>query len=385
MRKPLYIYFSGKNEYVINKNLTEEKPIGSLLISFIDFDFLELKNSVEAIKTVVYNMPDEENSVLSADNPDEKMYFLFAKVYQEKYKELENAHPLLADIIDYKLKETIERIHEAEFPMAYDYAYRIIKYFPNEKMTPRMINAFADSSFNGIIVYDEPLKKVTKTFIDEFLLLIDELIEFKADLIEMIENSLDIDTAPQDTSSLERFFIMQNDKFEIYVKNKELIDNIRIENRILKDNENLSPYSFYTSNDIRALIMVEFEYMCINNYYLKKCENCNRYFQPFSISTRYCDRAVSEIGKSCKKVASVVKSKENTSEAKQIYNKINNRNQMRYVRMPNGNKKGLKLWRESAKEVLTILERDGMTIDEFERIISDDYKSIKAWLNSYNN
>ncbi len=58
----------------------------------------------------------------------------------------------------------------------------------------------------------------------------------------------------------------------------------------------------YASDDLRTLTFMEFEYMVTEGLALHRCQNCGRYFLPYSVLTRYCDR-IRPDGKTCREVA----------------------------------------------------------------------------------
>jgi hypothetical protein len=383
MRKPLYIYFSEKNEYIINGNKTENNDIGDLLISFLDYDFEKLKKVFKMVKELVHGTLNEVKTASGSQNIDEIVYFIFSKFYRDNYEEIKKAHTLLANVIDYRLEETMEKIYGGKARKIRNYLCGEIVFYPDEANSQQAISDITNILTGGRIVYDPPLDESVQAFIDNFMILIDELLFFKKDFWKLVGGALDCNNSPTQASNLERLYNLKNNNVRAYEKTKSLIKEIRIENSIFNDGEKLSAFLFYASNDIRALLMLEFEYMCINNYYLKKCEYCGKYFQPFGVTSRYCDRTVSESGKTCKQIGAVMKSAENISDARKIYNKVNNRNQMRYARMPNGSKKGLEQWRAATKSALAILERDNLDVDEFERVISGDYTDVKAWLEKH--
>ena len=70
----------------------------------------------------------------------------------------------------------------------------------------------------------------------------------------------------------------------------------------LVNNENLSAYSFISSNIIQSFIIEFFELLLIENYEIKKCKNCGKYFVPDNRNDEiYCSNII-ENDKTCKEV-----------------------------------------------------------------------------------
>jgi hypothetical protein len=181
---------------------------------------------------------------------------------------------------------------------------------------------------------------------------------------------------------------MQFHEFAPFERCKGLYSTISIERRILESDEldyetgceitpeliskisdySLDAYTFYHSQDIRALIFLEFEYMCTNGYTIRKCENCDRYFLPYSSIALYCERPIDFSGKTCKDIAATAKYNEKISSdaAKNLYRKLNNAYNMRCSRCPGVYKrKDFDLWRDNAKQCLEDVENCKMTFEEF--------------------
>ncbi len=139
----------------------------------------------------------------------------------------------------------------------------------------------------------------------------------------------------------------------------------------------LDSYTFYTSDDIRALIFLEFEYMCTNNMTIRRCENCGRYFLPFSVVSRYCDRPVEGKDKTCKDIGAALKFNEKVSgdDIKLAFRRANNAYQMRCRRYPQSYKReDYEAWREAAKALMGEVLAGKISVEEFEKRIRVEKK-----------
>lgn len=81
--------------------------------------------------------------------------------------------------------------------------------------------------------------------------------------------------------------------------------------------------------------------MCAQDLPVAVCESCHRLFVPFSSRAKYCERVLDpETGATCKDIAAKMAYAEEMkgNKAKELYNKMRNRYQMRCSRAP-GNQK----------------------------------------------
>jgi len=386
--KSLYIYFSERYEYVIEKGKCEQFLIGKLLISFLDFEWDMIKNDVLNLKSKIFIMEKNKDSILSADFPESKNYFVMSRFYRELYRTLLETHPLLGQTVDYYLESFLDNSFSDQ-PVMAEYAYRIFKHYPNSPMSPQEINNFA--TFTDTPLSDKGLIEVTECLLNEIERIIDEFISFKDDLLEMIDFALDINGEYNNFSTHKRYFLMQKSGFEPFKRNKGLFENVSIERKMLEDitvpdfdyrniddlieeikEVEVNSYTFYRTNDLRSLVMLEFDYMCCENYYIRKCENCENLFQPYSKRGVYCDRLFGDTKKMCKEIASALKYREQVEndEAKKYYQRLNNTYQMRCRRSPShySNKERAK-WQVMAKELLKEVDNGNVSFEEFKERI----------------
>lgn len=128
----------------------------------------------------------------------------------------------------------------------------------------------------------------------------------------------------------------------------------------------------YASDDLRTLVFMEFEYMVTENYGLRRCENCGKYFLPFSVVSRYCDRQGQD-GKTCRD--SAVRENYNRrlqeNDAKALYVKNNNAYQMRVKRAPQTYPpEEYRRWKQQAREALERVDRGELSLDEFRQTVA---------------
>jgi len=387
--KPLYISFSEKSEIVLNENLHKTFPIGKLLFSFLEINWKEEANHLQEYLYELEQIPIVENSVLSGYNLDTKNYLLWAAIYQKLYKRLETYHPMLAEVIDHQMEELLDTTY-LDAPTMAHYAYRLFRYYPESPMKPEEIEYFS-TGFEEPIP-DQTLIQATNSCIEILIELFSKFDIFQMDLTRMIHFALDTEGQYPHLSTLQRYHLMQLIQYPPYQKCKNLFDKIKIARKILSDSKmpthiaeitedllsqiaesNLSTYSFYTSTDLIALVFCEFDYLCAENFGVKRCVNCGNYFLPFSNRSIYCSRISPQTGKACKDTAAATTYRQKVAqdEAKKYYQKQNNAYQMRCSRNPSlFPKEKHWQWQDMAKEALKELENGTLSFEEFQEKIA---------------
>ena len=128
--------------------------------------------------------------------------------------------------------------------------------------------------------------------------------------------------------------------------------------------------TFYASDNLPALVFLEFQQMCALDLRVARCENCGRLFLPFSSRTKYCDRVCDEdIGASCKEVAAREKyaAQVKADRARQLYQQLRNKYQMRCARAQ-GNAKmreDYNKWRDTAQKAMVKYQVEEMSFEQF--------------------
>jgi len=357
MAKRLYICFDNKEEILCNG---ENKPIGNLLFTFLDSEIYKLKNLIDNTQERLEKLSFDKNSQLSLDKIDEKPYFIFANTYKLIIKRLEAFHPIFAYCFDIYLERILDKKY-GENDIVPVFTNNIVRHFPSDKMDVETVANFVGND-------DSRLIKVTNELIEGALQFFDQIAEFRADLLHLIEQILDRDGENPKLKPIQRFYEQQSSDNQVIRKYSWLRDKIRVDYRLSGEDNRLKPQIFYSAEDLRALIFLEFKYMAINNISVKKCEFCGRYFLPFSKNSLYCDRISDGFYKTCKQVAPNLKRNEKISKDKaaQLYNKFNNRYCGRRRR---GDRrmtdKLLTDWRTYAKNLKKQYNAGKISIDDF--------------------
>ena len=114
--------------------------------------------------------------------------------------------------------------------------------------------------------------------------------------------------------------------------------------------------------------------MCSQDLPVAVCESCHRLFVSFSSRAKYCERVLdAETGAICKDIAAKLAYAEElkANKAKELYNKMRNRYQMRRSRAP-GNQKmrdDYNAWRKQAQMALSKYQLGEIGWETFEKVI----------------
>lgn len=385
----LFISFAGKKEYTLNEGICEERTIGALLFAFLDFSWDKAERELLDYQEKAQTFPVAENSVLSGDFSAGKNYLAFAPVYQKICADLEQLHPLLGQVVSGYLEKFLDEVYP-DMPVMAAYGYRIFRYYPAPPVSPEEINEFA--MLGGFGVADEALIQATNRFAEELLRLCRLFHAWQQDLLQMIDFALDSEGQYAHLSTEKRYYLMAMSGFPPYERSKDLLETVKIKHKLLSDWEGeqgeseiderllaelqdieIVSHTFYTAEDIRALVMLEFDYLCSRHFTVRKYAHCGNYFLPVSQRAIYCSRVLDDSGKACKDMAAAVKYRESVSrdEAKKYYQRLNNAYQMRCRRTPAlFPQEDHWQWQDRAKALLKKVEAGTLSLEDFKEQIA---------------
>jgi len=318
MERWYHIYFKEKTEYADGPEATTELPIGSLLFSFLDVDW----NALAA------EFSDFRRQHLSSEEAAK-----FCAVLLEKFA---GSHRFISHMIE---RLTLE---------------------------------------------PDP---------DALYLRISDLARFEKTLTEQIGLTLDSEGTYSDLTPIQRYTLLQRTSPTTCIFAQSMYDLVSVQHRISENGQRifatarseitpelvgnvkgakLSAYLFYCADDIRALVYLEYEYMCTQSYAIRRCDNCGRWFLPYSVVALYCDRMVEGRGKSCKEIAAAEKysRKVNSDAAKKLYTRLNNNYQMRCARSPElYPPEEREKWQRMAKRLMKKVSSGALSCDDFAEVI----------------
>lgn len=289
-----YINFKDKTEYVKHENRLVSCPIGTLLFSVVDRDWDALAEHIAQVRQSSFRM-DEINDCV-----------------EELLDDLQHTHIFLQR--EFERLNTGGDVLYAMYHRAKDFAR----------------------------VRDE--------------------------LLRLIGLVLDLDGENNSLTVLQRYFLLNKTDLEARRFKQKMHEQLKVFQCMMcgEDEESLEVTAdsvgelhieaaiCYASDDLRTLAFMEFEYMVTEDLAVRRCENCGRYFLPFSVVSRFCDR-IGESGKRCKEhaVRERYNQKLQSNVCRAAYVKNNNAYQMRVRRDPNSwPQRDYLLWKEAARQAL---------------------------------
>ena len=232
---------------------------------------------------------------------------------------------------------------------------------------------------------DASLCRTALSVLESFVTLLQQLVDGKTDLHQLIEATLvDEDGRPRTEHGQrpsELLVELAENTDSTYQKYHKLEDDIHIQTRYKRPADSkkggISAATFYASDTLPALLFLEFVQMCAQDLPVALCESCHRLFVPFSSRAKYCERVLDpETGATCKDIAAKLAYAEElkANKAKELYNKMRNRYQMRCSRAP-GNQKmrdDYNAWRKQAQMALSKYQLGEISWEEFERVMQGE-------------
>ena len=300
-----YINFKDKTEYVKHENQLLSCPIGTLLFSVADRDWNAMAEHIAAVRQTTFRMEQAQACV------------------EEIKNDLENTHIFLQ-------------------------------------------RDFARLNISGDVLY--AMYQRAKDYA-----------KLRDDLLWLIGQVLDLDGENSELSVLQRYFLLNKTDAEARRFKQRMHEQLKVFQCMMcgEDEEqmevtrqtvsdlNIEAAICYASDDLRTLAFMEFEYMVTENLGVRRCENCGKYFLPFSVVSRFCDRIGAD-GKTCKEhaVRQRYNEKLQADTCRAAYVKNNNAYQMRVRRDPeNYPQSDYLLWKAAARRALEQTAAGTMTED----------------------
>lgn len=213
-----------------------------------------------------------------------------------------------------------------------------------------------------------------------------ELEKFKSRLCSLITRVLDLDGTDSDLTTVQRYYLLNHTDPEARRFKQQMHAELKVlqcmmsghtDEEFTVTRENIADLELeaaicYASDDLRALVFMEFEFMVTYGFGLRRCDNCGKYFLPFSVVSRYCDRPAGN-GKVCKDLA--VRDRYNRKLQENIfrsaYVKNNNAYQMRVRRSPEQYPaEEYARWKENARLALSGLADGTVSETECMKLVS---------------
>ena len=357
------------------------------------------------------NFPKDQTMQQSLASPDTCVYYQVASFYHDFAAAVRQVSPALFDLLESytlanfrrnerELKKTKHSLylimyeHKNDSSYTFDELRTRMSHFGELAMTSDIMEGFCRNFpeytdqmkvFIQRETGDASLCRTALSVLESFVTLLQQLVDGKTDLRHLIEVTLvDEDGRPRTEHSQrpsELLVELAENGDPTYQKYHKLEDDIHIQTRYKRPTDNkksgISAATFYASDTLPALLFLEFVQMCAQDLPVAVCESCHRLFVPFSSRAKYCERVLDpETGATCKDIAAKLAYAEElkANKAKELYNKMRNRNQMRCSRA-SGNQKmrdDYNSWRKQAQIALSKYQLREISWEEFKEVIHSD-------------
>lgn len=412
-----YLYFDDKNEiFSVHGSAQHEYPLGALVFELLDLDLEVYLTHARIILEQFRNVEFSEKQTIpeSLAHPDECVYYQVASFYHTMSEAIRKEAPALFDLLESfclsacrKFQRQMDYYSHAlrqiqlggpnDTQLSADDLYRQLRHSGNLTITSELMENFCrtfpetPATMKQYIedgIPDVSLCRTALMFLEDFISTLKNLIEAAEDFRTLVQATLVSDNGRpmreargQAPGSLLASLAQNQDA--VYSKYHQMENDIHIQTRLLTSGgsnrkSGISAAVFFASDNLPALIFLEYIQMCSANLSVAVCEHCGRLFVPFGKHAKYCDRVWDKTsGATCKDVAAKLAYAESlkSDRAKELYNKTRNRNQMRCSRAI-GNakmKKDYEVWRDHARLALAQYRRGEITWELYEEIITQSF------------
>lgn len=306
-------------------NMIQEKPYGSLLFEFLDFDISKIYEIIDQIQNL-----DKKETHFDEDKvlwPTSRKQCA-EDVQNDKLAKLESDVKLLPDIFT-AIKKNVRWL-----------------------VAPLVFSNHA---------HFESVKKET-------LVLAKEIVQAHESMNIMIKEDLFGETFASDENKnrIEKIIsiLQKSDVISRLTDGKEIIGNLITEIVPYKDNENYTIGTFFITTNFYNILRAYVVNFLQNNVFLKNCKNCGKPFISQNNSI-YCDRIFDSKGRTCKQVGALkqhkinVKSNLAVKEYKKAYAKYYAR--LRKLTITNDE---FRKWRQNANDMNEKYRNGIINIDE---------------------
>lgn len=350
-----------------------ERKTGAWIIAFSDVDWSALEEKCEFLRDT-----HEETRNLSME---------FAKWYKQLCREMEPLHPLLGEFVRQQLMGDMKNIVMGRLSPGTD---------------------SLELQYVVALEKDEPVQPIPdelpRLFLRQFSTRFHTFSDIQAKLVPMMDAVLDAGGEYVELSVLQRYCLLRQQNRDYTVLAETLYPTMKTEFRVAVDGsfkdfwpskpvtpedaeqirrKKLTAHTYQSTDHLEALVLWEFDYLSANNIALRRCDHCGRYFIPYSVTSRYCDRpAEDRPGKTCKDIGAASKHQQDVNQdaAKALYKKINNRVQTwasrHEAQYPNARQTNYRNWQYDAQSLLEKVEAGEIDYDEFTEALDRPPKEL---------
>ena len=405
-----YLFFDGRTEYIQGYDTPQHTyPLGSLVFGLLD---MELASYLEQATVLLDRFQDADfpagrTMAQSLAEPETCAYHQAASFYHGLAEAVRATSPGLFDLLEgycsatfRRFKRELDRVtgqlsqanqgQASGSRLSTNELFQRAIHTGNLALTSDLLEGYCRSfpdyteQMQAFIQWDTPDASLCDTallFLESFADLLRQLTQAEEDFRSLIAATLVSENGrpwtEQGQRPAELLVALADQDDPVFLKYQELEDTVHIQTLYKLPTGNkksgISAATFYASDTLPALLFLEFVQMCSQNLPVAVCESCHRLFVPFSSRAKYCERVLDpETGATCKDIAAKLAYAEElkADKAKELYNKMRNRYQMRCARAP-GNQKmrdAYNAWRKQAQMALSKYQLGEIGWEEFKEI-----------------
>lgn len=329
-----YMHFTECHEELLQRDTLIHKPLGQLLLGFLDTDWKSYYKTA--------------NDTIHALQHMEDAHFQVAVYYQKECQMLRGIHPVFAGTIEELMQRTIDRQFGEPLPVVSQYAFRFFTYYPNPPITHKDYELLFCNE--RLKFPKEAVIQVGHGFVEGLAKQFEQLMQIQKAVEAIVLRTLDDHRGEKELyqkgTALHRYYLLQQMKFAPLMYLKKHTQETQVRQIIFaqghpaskKDIEDLAAFeemrleakTFFKVDDLAGVLLAEIEWMCERGISIRRCTTCGRYFIPYSKAARYCDRFIGQTGETCKQVSALKNYKERIEQDEFLksYRRMNNAYQM---------------------------------------------------------
>lgn len=403
MRGKTYVYFNGKTEYIGTGGEEQTAyPLGSLVFGTLDVDWEPYLEQARALRRAYTGVDFGETCTMPQrlSEPETCVYYQVAEFYHNMSLSVKTVSPAFFDLLegyclavwrayDQESEPYLEALASGvnDTGLSRSEVHQRLIHLGNQAITGNIMEGYCRSfpAYTEQMKYyieweteDRSLCETALLVLDYFINFLKKISAFQKDLGALIGVTLcGKDGRPISAPSARLLKLAENDG-ELYGRCSRMLDDVHIKLQqympegIKKGG--IAAATFYASDNLPALVFLEFQQMCALDLRAARCENCGRLFLPFSSRTKYCDRVCDEdTGASCKEVAAREKyaAQVKADRARQLYQQLRNKYQMRCARAQGNTKmrEDYNKWRDTAQKAMVKYQVGEMSFEQFAECI----------------
>lgn len=360
-------------------------------VAFEDFEYIQTesginKNQLGSFLVAVLDTPWREFAAegrrLAKETAKESLCTEFRQWYKTLIREISSKHPLLKILIEKELPDKMKEVLFQRFgeDVKTEQKWKFVEGLVGENEETTSEHVWVEGWMMDVCVRFDGLADLVKHAEDAVNMVLND--RNRSDGLTILKRYALFINGNWGKDFIgffsEQYYPRMHHAFEITV---DSVLNITKEEKHSLDVNDLKKakveaHSYWSTHVLEAMFVREFHVMALKEDSIRRCENCGRYFLPYSIVSIYCDGPdPNRPEKTCKEIGAQTKHQKKVTEdeAKKLFRRVNNRHQ-NWARR---NKKNSRLakeylpWKEWAETLFAEVRTGNRTFEEFSVLIDE--------------